>query len=134
MGAGSRKRSRVGSQKNSTMRNLIICLVLIVAASCSKSDLDDVSNPNLSNAKTGGMEYGPVSCDLPNGECGSQCAGNDGGCWTQTECKANSRWYLDVLESKYTPQQIYLMSINSTPITDAELLQILKREGKLPLK
>lgn len=116
------------------MKNLLIFCFVIMAASCSKSEFNDVTDPNLPNEKLYVMEYGPMVCELKGGECGSQCAGNAGGCWMETKCKPNPVRFNDVLKSKYTAEQIELMKKTSTPIIDAELLSILKEEGKLPLK
>ncbi|HKL03424.1 MAG TPA: hypothetical protein VJ911_07095 [Cryomorphaceae bacterium] len=113
----------------------IAAMAMLLVVSCAK-DMDQPVTSNqhaLSEAKVPEMEYGPQTCDLPDGGCGSQCGNLNSGCWEATDCKANPSSVDNYMSSNYTQAEIDRLARNSTPITDSYILQELKSTGTLPL-
>lgn len=113
---------------------MIAVLASIFLISCTKDteEFDSPAKGSLTEFKE--MEYGPQTCDLPDGGCGSQCGGSQGGCWEQTECKANPTIFHEAMRTMYSAAEIDSLARNPTPITHPLLLKILKENNVLPLK
>ncbi|TVR38478.1 MAG: hypothetical protein EA392_09615 [Cryomorphaceae bacterium] len=122
-----------------TLKILWILSLQLLLFSCNKADdsielAEDDYTTHPVERSLGMGEYGPMVCTLPDGSCGSQCAGNHGGCWEATECKPNPSEFMQHLEELYSEEEIDAMKENRAPINEPRLLEILKRHGTLPLK
>jgi len=114
----------------------VAVLAMILVVSCAK-DMDQPVSSNQSavgEAKVGEMEYGPETCTLDDGGCGSKCGSLNSGCWESTDCKANPSSVDNYMRSIYTQAQIDDLAHNPKPITDGFILRELKSTGTLPIK
>ena len=117
------------------MKNIFfVFLSFLLCVSCSKESEENHITPGQEIAKTAGMEYGPMSCTLEDGSCGSKCGNNSAGCWTTTKCKKNEDKSQIIMDLLFTPEQQDSLAHNNVPITDERLLQALKEDGTLPLR
>lgn len=122
--------------------SLFSIFIGIILIGCNKEQIKPqptTANEESSNVafKKGGVVYANLSCKLPNGETGCQCAitQSDDDCSLVTECTAQSTLlnYDTALKNMFTYAEIQKRAINNVRITEPELIVALKLDN-FPLK
>lgn len=113
---------------------IIALLSLMLFTSCAKDSDEFMSDPSESQQKAAAMEWGPMTCTLPDGSCGSKCGNNATSCTEQTECKKNEDKSQRILNELFTPEEQEELAHQNALITNQRLLDALKEDGTLPIR
>lgn len=126
------------------MKKLILLIGLIFSISYASNATTGGENDNKkkvkvekSSAELPMVVYANLSCQLPDGSWGCQCAitASDDDCEVQTECTSadNLPAYKEALLSMFSEDEINLRAANKVRITEPVLINALKKDG-FPVK
>lgn len=122
------------------MKRLFLIGIAVLCTSfymgCSIADESSTAeNPNKTAAKVMRSHYYPMTCELPDGDCGSKCGiSQQELCLEGSECEKNPEILDRYLKQKYSDIELKEMARNNASISDPYVISVLKEEGILPIK
>ena len=134
-------------KKNSSITiTVIMCICILALQSCMKSNNADIltytkNKPKLLKTSNSGIHYQSMQCN--DGSCSCEMTTSDEDCEMPVSCSEgpklgsgkynNFKNYTEVLNTKYSIDEIHYMQEIHLPIHDEDLKKALKNDG-FPIK